>query len=37
MRKEGILRQGENYNKSDKLLYEKLKSNQEKAISHAIK
>jgi len=37
MRKEGILRQGENYNKSDKLLYEKLKPNQEKAIIHAIK
>ena len=37
MRKEGILNPGENYNKSDKLLYEKLKSNQEKAINHAIK
>lgn len=37
MRKEGILRQGENYNKSDKLLYQKLKPNQEKAINHAIK
>nr|WP_290602064.1 RloB family protein [Anabaena sp. AL93] len=37
MRKEGILQKGETYNKSDRLLYEKLKPNQEKAISHAIK
>jgi hypothetical protein len=37
MRKEGILQKGETYNKSDRLLYEKLKPNQEKAIIHAIK
>jgi hypothetical protein len=37
MKKEGILKQGEAYDKSDKLLYEKLKSHQEKAINHAIK
>ena len=37
MRKEGILQKGETYNKSDRLLYEKLKPNQEKAIINAIK
>ncbi|MTJ07741.1 MULTISPECIES: RloB family protein [unclassified Anabaena] len=37
MKKEGILKQGETYNKSYKLLYEKLKLNQDKAIDHAIK
>lgn len=37
MRKEGILKQEETYNKSDKLLYEKLKPAQTKAINHAIK
>ncbi|MEI6445403.1 MAG: RloB family protein [Nostocales cyanobacterium ELA583] len=37
MRKEGIHKQEETYNKSDKLLYEKLKPAQTKAINHAIK
>ena len=37
MRKAAILKQGEIYDKTDELLYEKLKLNQEKAINHAIK
>ncbi|MBS3030326.1 MAG: RloB domain-containing protein [Dolichospermum sp. DET50] len=37
MRKAGILNQGENYDKSDKLLYEKLRPDQETAINNAIK
>jgi hypothetical protein len=37
MRKAGILKQGKNYDKSDKSLYEKLRRNQETAINNAIK
>lgn len=37
MRTAGILKQGKNYDKSDKSLYEKLKPNQKTAINHAIK
>lgn len=37
MKKEGMLKREETYNKSDKSIYEKLKPNQDKAINHAIK
>lgn len=37
MRKAGILQQKENYDKSDKSLYDKLRSNQETAITNASK
>lgn len=37
MRKAGVLKKAELYNKSDKELYKKLKSKQDDAVKHAFR